>query len=81
MIRRGAPGASFQRMGRTPAMRLFCSMARWEAAGAVFEDPLACRIDNFDIFTWRLAIAVKEDHVASGTRLAELWDTRANSRA
>ncbi|WP_437308127.1 hypothetical protein [Sorangium sp. So ce388] len=78
MIRRGALGASFQRVGRAPALRLFYSTARCEAAGAVFEDPLACRIDSFDIFKWRLAIAVKGDDVASGTRLAELWDTRAN---
>ncbi|WP_437578935.1 hypothetical protein [Sorangium sp. So ce887] len=81
MIRRGAPGASFQRVGRAPALRLFCSPARCEAVGAVFEDPFARRIDNFDIFKWRLAIAVKGDDVASGTRLAELWDPRANSGA
>ncbi|MGK3966663.1 hypothetical protein WMF38_21085 [Sorangium sp. So ce118] len=47
----------------------------------MFEDPFARRIDNFDIFEWRLAIAVKEDDVASGTRLAELCHPRSNSRA
>ncbi|XXX72575.1 hypothetical protein WMF30_33490 [Sorangium sp. So ce134] len=81
MIRRGAPGASSQRVGRAPALRLLCSPARPEAAAAVFEDPFARRIGNFHIFEWMPSIAVKGDDVASGTRLAELWNPRANSRA
>lgn len=58
-----------------------CSPARREAVGAAFEDPFAGRIGNFGVFKWRLAIAVKGDDVASSTRLAELRDPRANSRA
>ncbi|MBZ5587555.1 MAG: methyltransferase domain-containing protein [Acidobacteriia bacterium] len=54
-------------------MRLFARPETNEPLGGVFQDLRAGRIPNFDVFHWRLAMAVHRD-TTSGTRLGDVWE-------
>ncbi len=57
----------------TLVLRLFARPETPDPLGAVFDDLRNARITNFDIFHWRLAMAMHRD-LASGTRLADVWE-------
>lgn len=56
------------------SLRLFCRPATSEPLDQVLRDLVAGNIGNFNIFKWRLAMALQGD-ATRGVRLADIWRT------
>ena len=70
-------GAALARVTRPAGLfcvRLFCRVTPNEPLERVFEEAFERRIGNFNVFKWRLAMALQGDRTR-GVRLADVWNT------
>ncbi len=61
------------RDGGTLVTRVFARPESPDSVAAIFEDVLSGRSRNFNLFRWRLAMALHGD-LAAGTRYGDVWD-------
>jgi hypothetical protein len=61
------------RDGGTLVTRVFARPESPDSVAAIFEDVLSGRSRNFNLFRWRLSMALHGD-LAAGTRYADVWD-------
>ena len=71
----GAGIAACLKPGGAFIVRAFCRPEIAEPVEAVFADMRARRIGNFNVFKWRLAMAVQGDHPSRAVCLADIWET------
>lgn len=65
--------ARVMRVGGLFCVRAFCRVAQNEPPERVFADAFDGRIANFNVFKWRLAMAL-QGNATRGVRLAHIWD-------
>lgn len=65
--------ARFTQVGALFCVRAFCRVTPAEPLERVFADAFEGRIGNFNVFKWRLAMALQGD-ATRGVRLARIWD-------
>ncbi len=56
------------------SVRLFCRPEPSESLDAIFDELFEGAIGNFNVFKWRLAMALQGD-ATRGVRLADIWST------
>jgi len=71
----GAVIAACLKPGGAFIVRAFCRPEIAEPVEAVMADMRARRIGNFNVFKWRLAMAVQGDNSSRSVCLADIWET------